>query len=833
MSILLAGSQSLAKRANIGGDPEGNFEQSFASLGYNFLSEKAPRLLEHMLGFQLLDRNDDMSRAVGVYGFQADTKRLYMPLFFLNGELRGQELLFVQNKDEGQFVPMKENWVNFLLSKSPHIMGEASQKDVFQMGGMWPDLRPFTNAYRGSKYSCDMPRIQEWAKPFMPVYARLCTTNPLRDTRYAKIATAQNLLSESPMAVKMAIDLCDRFPNVKAAMHRCYGADVFEKALLTIKARLTKEASDRGSILSFKPQKVAVARSRSSILPDLTPQDPVKLGALKIMRVDPNERFTHNIPDRSREEATGDTRRGAVVITDKRLPQDKSTLYNTAIHTAYTNPTRSSLAEVLAGAGKFEKCLIIHRPYSGKGQHTFVTVVRAEGQSSARNWINSDATNIYVRQPIESQFDFKTWFDGLSSAKMTKDSTYVALTGDGRGTLPFTVNSVLDDDCYRVQYETGHKRPQYAHMSRNYSTNGLGDRDTPPNPSGYTDYNALLHLNGRKGSSIHAVGGELWIPDSAKILKIQDPFDPEDDSDEDSISPLQPGNLIDVQNQIYQKTASLKLWTVGSDEIALSTKFGTRRMSKQAAYVAMVADLGLGIDDADAAMDKVTKAGSAKFRILYGPFYQKRADAWPGYGGDLLDQGPSAPREGPPPTGSGFPWYGGAINKYPQEEYLEVPGLNAYSTNPWIYDPTRIPDPGTGPGAYGTDQAGSGSFSQGQDSSSQGVQNAAASGQKEVFDTTILSNLLNSVRQESVVDRYLSDLMTGLDRIGRILFSFYWHMDDVKEHYGAAETPDLIDAMRNAFEECGDVTLKLRQNSMNPDMGEMGSPNVEDVARAD
>ena len=98
-----------AKLANLGGDPEGNFEQSFASLGYNFLSEKAPRLLEHLLGFQLLDRNDDMSRAVGVYGFQADTKRMYMPLFFLNGELRGQELLYVQNRGEGQFVPMKEN----------------------------------------------------------------------------------------------------------------------------------------------------------------------------------------------------------------------------------------------------------------------------------------------------------------------------------------------------------------------------------------------------------------------------------------------------------------------------------------------------------------------------------------------------------------------------------------------------------------------------------------------------------------------------------------------------------------------------------------------------
>lgn len=806
------------KRANIGGDPQGSFEQSFATLGYNYLSDKAPRLLEHLLGFQLLDRNDDMTRAVGVYGFQAGSKRLFMPLFFLNGELRGQELLFVQNNSEGQFVPMKENWVNFLLSKSPHVMGEASQKDVFQMGGMWPDLRPFTGAYRGGKYSCDMPRIEPWCEPFMPVYAKMVTTNPLRDPRYAKLASAKQLLFESPFAVKHAVELCERFPNIKAAMHQHYGADVFEQALLSIKARLVKDATVRNSILHVQPIRAEfVEKTSSSILPDMSPVDPIKSGSLKIMRVDPEERFTHNIPERSREEATGDTRRGSIVITDKRAPEQKSTLYNVALPTAYTNPTQSQVVDVLTDQGKFEKCLIVHNPYSGGGQHSFVTVVRLEG-GRKKNWLNSDATNIWTRPPANDRQHFKEWFDGLSSAKPSKGSTYVALTGDGCGTLPFEVTSVLSDGDYRVDYETCSDRSKLPHLSRNYNS-GLGYREMTGGPAGYSSYDAIMHLNGRKGSSFRSVGGELYLPESAKLIKVQDPPDFEA-KDEDDVSPLKPGNLIDVQNQIIQKTAYVKLWAPNSDEIVLTSRLGHVRLSKLAAYVSLVRDHGLGIPDADAAIEKATKLGAAKFRILYAPAYEKHADpAWPGYGGDLLDQGPSAPREGPPPTGSGYPWSGGAINRYPQEEHLEVPGMNAYQTDPWIYDPTRIPDSGTGPS--------------GNDQSTTGVQNAAATGQKDVFDTSVLSNLLNAVRQDSIVDRYLSDLMTGLDRIGRILFAFYWHMDDVKERYGAADTPELIDAMRNAFESNGDVTLKLRQHSMNPDVGEMGEPNIEEVSRAD
>ncbi len=51
--------------------------------------------------------------------------------------------------------------------------------------------------------------------------------------------------------------------------------------------------------------------------------------------------------------------------------------------------------------------------------------------------------------------------------------------------------------------------------------------------------------------------------------------------------------------------------------------------------------------------------------------------------------------------------------------------------------------------------------------------------------------MLKSVRQDSMVDRYLGDLMKGMDRLGRILFTFYWHGEEFEERYGKQDIPEL------------------------------------------
>jgi hypothetical protein len=154
---------------------------------------------------------------------------------------------------------------------------------------------------------------------------------------------------------------------------------------------------------------------------------------------------------------------------------------------------------------------------------------------------------------------------------------------------------------------------------------------------------------------------------------------------------------------------------------------------------------------------------------------------------------------------------------YPQEDYLPVDGMSSYHTDPNTYDPFYQPDQGA----------------------MQVAQQAAASGQKEVFDTAMISGMLKSVRQDSLVDRYLGDLMKALDKLGRILFMFYWHQEEFEDRYGKQDLPELEDSIRNAFEVLGDVVLFLKEKTVQSRSGvEMGSgvgntaePNIEEAAR--
>jgi len=96
----------------------------------------------------------------------------------------------------------------------------------------------------------------------------------------------------------------------------------------------------------------------------------------------------------------------------------------------------------------------------------------------------------------------------------------------------------------------------------------------------------------------------------------------------------------------------------------------------------------------------------------------------------------------------------------------------------------------------------------------------------------MISGLIKSVRDSSLVDRYMGDLMKALDRLGRIYFLFLWHNDEFMERYGKSDLPELEDALRNSFEGLGDLVLFLRAKSVSPleGTGELGEPSVDNAA---
>jgi hypothetical protein len=113
----------------------------------------------------------------------------------------------------------------------------------------------------------------------------------------------------------------------------------------------------------------------------------------------------------------------------------------------------------------------------------------------------------------------------------------------------------------------------------------------------------------------------------------------------------------------------------------------------------------------------------------------------------------------------------------------------------------------------------------------QGAQQAAQTGQKDVFDVSALKGLIKTVGHDDLFDEDLKDLFDTLNRLGRMRFLFYWHNDDFENRYGKQDLPDLEDSFSNVFDGLGDLVLWLSEKTVNfSGGGNMLQPSLADVA---
>jgi len=104
---------------------DATFEAKFAKLAFTQISERVPSLQKHYKGFQLLDKSDDESEAVGIAAFLVNDLFLYIPIFFLEGDLKGAELLYIYQHD--MFVPSTDAWISTLKKGEMKTLGKLEQ----------------------------------------------------------------------------------------------------------------------------------------------------------------------------------------------------------------------------------------------------------------------------------------------------------------------------------------------------------------------------------------------------------------------------------------------------------------------------------------------------------------------------------------------------------------------------------------------------------------------------------------------------------------------------------------------------------------------------------
>lgn len=887
----------LLKEADIGGSSETSFEQSFSNLAHSSLKEKAPKLMQYEVGFQLLSKDDDDTKAVGVFGFKVGSQWLYAPVFFLNGRMAGNELLYVKNQDS--FLPLTDDWIDYILGRKPSILGDGVNRNLSLLGVMPPNLYQLSRSPQKFASSSDepacctpdnqaqgaltekvthtepnnptattklvekrtriTPKMASWFRDFLPKLSYLAYTPLDQEPKYKDMKGMPDLLKEAgeplfryliekigseypgiietidnmygpefltDMAQKIAADKVRETSNSitkDAALHvsgdkkpadwnghltdpskqnggiATYGKEAWDNARegrsyinrhggaqigkyddLAIKAGMSSCYGPSKPNKPIKPKRLKGRVKRGSITPSLIgPMEAQPKGkkhrAISKDTVKKNPDVVHDLTADEREMLLKER----IVYKDDRDDKEVTIAYDTQGPLRLQNPDHTGIYQVLTKPDKFEKCLIIMGPYSTCQRKSFCTVVRLDGK---KTYVNAYPINIFTT----SEYDLDLWKKWLKEQKDADSiplsssgrKCYVLLGPTGQGTVPLRAheeyaNDADKDKVYDVCTEDHcwDDRPAYLpdHSPRHDFYSGgfhaTGDR---------------VILTGQPGIKIRLNRNDIMIPLGFKLITVQD----EDNPEETKSEPLMLGNLIDVQMALYRNTQPMRIVSDGKDVTVQEN-----RMDKDAACICLFEEYGLRKEAAEALVERALREKKVECLLKF---------ALGSDSNDMIRGAPNAPPF-PEPNVGYDPMSGGNIpTMQMSENVVPVPDMSSSKTDRSIYYPMG-PDP----------------------KSMQVAQDAARTGQKEIFDTAALGNLLKIVNQDDMVSRYLGDLMKGLDRLGRILFVMYWHGESFSEQFGSEDLETLEDALRNSFSGLGEVVLSLKKRSpqQDPDNG--------------
>jgi hypothetical protein len=93
------------------------------------------------------------------------------------------------------------------------------------------------------------------------------------------------------------------------------------------------------------------------------------------------------------------------------------------------------------------------------------------------------------------------------------------------------------------------------------------------------------------------------------------------------------------------------------------------------------------------------------------------------------------------------------------------------------------------------------------------VQDASKLGVKDVMDTTVLNTLATRKNTMGILSDYMPDLIKAVDRLGRLIFLFYWHNSDFQNRYGKQKMYDLEQSLKDVFNSLGDTVMFLKERT--------------------
>jgi hypothetical protein len=733
------------KRAAIELQDTAKLEQDFGRMAYGFLRDRAAPMLKYLVGFEIVEKDDDGSRAAGIFGLSVNGDLYYVPVFFVSGQIKGMDLLY--STKSRQFVPLRETWISHLLRKSSVVLGQTAGKDSAKDMSS-PDFAFLRSPPSGG--------------------ASGASGNPYKTASDMTDSVSDSLANDHEFQRMLA--------GALAKTAGCRASDAWDDDAGAITSYVANHCGRYGAL------SLARSLSKSEFMKSAAVfYDPRDLLVDVHIPPAPESKLEMVTDARMLKGASSDPKRFLKYgfdYVDRRSADEKSESLEMDGVKVMANPDGEGVYSILLTGGRRNK-LVVARPSIGAAPFRAVIVI----DPSTKEWFTAEAASVFTLQasgespkPVEDTL----WAKASGLSELSINGKYVLVSDGGRVSLPFEVQMRVGEAGVSKASVRWLSDIQYKE-SKGRALDDLSE---------YISRDGELVMSPTRGN-IRRVGSSLIVPtENWKAFKLSDTCHCTECSccSEDKFQPASAAEALDA---LYRDGRMAEVGVDSPDGNEFSVRVNDKRENSGASYktamVFLVERMGMDVNDADVMLKEA--AGNYKsVRLLKLSASHMGQPGSQAYGYD---------------DASGLPV------EEPQVE--QVQGGSGAQPPP----PERRPgDPSTFGGEGQTQSQQGGQIPQ---DATQLAGMAADTGQKTVFDHAVIGGLARTYDVNYAIDSFLPEMMKTLDRIGRLLFLFYWKNDEFAERYGSTDMSDLEDQLRSVFKNYGDLVLQLQRKSVATD----------------
>ena len=756
-------------------------EKAFLDQAYMFIQNKATPLMKdpYKLGFEIVYKNDANSKMVGIFAFKVGNELIYAPAFFVNGAIKGTDLLY-RHKNK-TFVPLTNDWAQYLVGIQENKSGTGMDKSESENSrglNIGKLINPPNYSQGGAKnasYS-SFKKVNDWLPEMSEIY---------REIKAASTEEAVAIIDEIVAGEELKASEDERKKKQQEVLERL-GEPVDideEKGVAEKKGSLIRKfITEDGGLTSIKQltnlmQKDATFATAilnhvglenvllDEIQEELNKEASVNKDGLTLHMGFLNDNVKEASEKLAKHGFLFEDNRDKTGLTYKVFKDDER---------EYSGVSESGIYKVLLKDGTTKRCL----------------VVPTNGKSLASTFWNDDDD------------------DAMSERQICGGSR-----GYGSHTSKYTVvdlesNAVSTVDSKRIitSEREAEKDPSDEDLDK------FPDTPTPGNHYVLLDLSKGIKALGNSStvSDIFYVKSSVGSSKGVNKYKIdwsENSFDKDDNLPTLTLNPDYEEN--NYRDRVFKKgdVAFVKVDKSESVDLASSADLHNLILGggKKSASIYSNGDGSYITKSGSNTTSEQSRLSTMCYLMKYGSLAEPLVV-------DLLD---SADKHGKvtffaPLTKEGHNLnFGEDPESYFTEDVDDIFNISrqspqsvqliADSTVPNMPNESRIGD--------------SIKFNDAGELEGKGPNELSAMadelGVPSLFEHGVVGSLANTYDSSMLIDKYFPDLEKALDRLGRMVFLFYWKPEDFSHLYGSDDQSGLENMLVSNFKSFGELVLEL------------------------